>query len=110
MKISDFKRGWLVGSFPDALLNRKDIEVGVQEYKRGDRTEIHFHKECNEINIVLRGRIEVTTNYYIKQTTQFYTGDIFIIPKNTISNCYFPIDAQILCIKDNSNPKDKYFL
>ena len=111
-KLSDYKRGWIIGNFDPSILNLKDVEVGIQEYKSGEIHEEHHHKLATEINVVIKGKCLV----YLRSNNQdksyienvFSSGDIFIVEPNESIQFESKEDCIILCIKYPSVQGDKY--
>lgn len=101
--ISFFTKGWLVGDFTPAIINSKDIEVGVKEYKAGTVEENHVHKITSEYTVVLFGVISMLGEEYQK-------GDIVFVPANTPNQFVSITDSMVLVIKTPSIPNDKYIL
>ncbi len=103
-KLSEFKRGWIVGDFDPSLL-KDDFEVGIQSYSVLERHERHFHKIATEINLVLEGLCLFTidnTEYILGQ------GDIIVVEPNEETEFYAVSNCRILCIKSKSVRGDKY--
>ena len=52
-KLDDFTKGWVVGDFDPSLIKTKNFEVAVKKYKAGDKENKHFHKQAEEISIIV---------------------------------------------------------
>lgn len=102
-KISDYFKGWLVGDFSPCLVNNKDIEIGIKEYKAGDSETSHYHKISTEYTIVLSGSVTMLEKEYGK-------GDIITIFPNVHNKFISITDSILLVIKTPSVPKDKYII
>ena len=99
--IQDMKRGWLIGDFEPSILQTKDFEVGILTHKKGEFWSAHLHKESEEYNLLLDGKMEING-------VLIEPGTIFIIEKNEISKPEFLEDFIVLVVKVPSLPGDKY--
>jgi len=99
--IQDMKRGWLIGDFEPSILRTKDFEVGILTHKKGELWSAHLHKESEEYNLLLDGKMEING-------VLIEPGTIFIIEKNEISKPEFLEDCRVLVVKVPSLPGDKY--
>lgn len=54
--LNDFVRGWIVGGFTPSLFDTTDVEVAIQEFKKGDIESSHCHKIATEITVIIRGK------------------------------------------------------
>jgi len=110
--LNDFTRGWLVGMFDNGILYRENIEVAVQQHNKGHEEPCHYHKESDEINIVVYGSCQLdeyslTTN--IKNSEEiFYKDDIFVVPRKTPVKFKALTNCKIVVIKTASIPTDKH--
>ena len=104
MKISDFTKGWLVGSFDPAIIKNEDIEVGLKYYIKGDYEPRHVHKLTAEYTVLVRGEIRMNGEKYCQ-------GDIVKVPPG-VSTDFEAISDEVitLVIKSPSIPSDKYIL
>lgn len=55
-KLNDFVRGWFVGGFEPTLIKTTDVEVAIQEFKKGDKELSHCHKIATEITVIVVGK------------------------------------------------------
>jgi quercetin dioxygenase-like cupin family protein len=104
MKISNIKNmkgGWFIGNFEPSVLNTDKFEVGYHRHKKGDPTNDHYHKESNEINLIIKGKMVVNGR-------ELSTGDIFIFEPYVVSEAEFIEDTDLIVVRDSSNPTDKY--
>jgi len=99
MQLKDFIKGWIVGDFEPTLYKTNEIEVGVKEYKKGDKEKPHLHKIATEITILIRGKI--------KMKEVMNEGDIVVLKHEY---CGFEAleDSTLLVIKYPSVKGDKY--
>ena len=51
-KLQDFTKGWFIGNFEPTLFDG-DFEVGIKEYKFGDKEERHLHKLSKESALLM---------------------------------------------------------
>ncbi len=94
-------KSWLVGNFDPAFFKTENFEFGIHKHKAGEKGQVHYHMESNEINIVLEGEMLVNR-------TTLKKGDMFIIPPFMISDSFFYEDTTLLVLRDKSVPTDKY--
>jgi quercetin dioxygenase-like cupin family protein len=103
MKLGDFIGGWVVGDFEPSLIRTKDIEVAIQSHNAGDEPAPHIHKEADEYNIIITGKVVFNDIGYEK-------GDICIIRKGEPSFFKAIEDSTLLVIKQPSVIGDKYLI
>ncbi len=101
--IREMVNGWMVGDFDPAILKTKNFEVGYHTYKKNAPTQNHYHKTSTEINLVVKGDVEINGE-------RFTSGDIFVLEPYMISISKFYKDTELVVIRDNSNPSDKYLV
>lgn len=99
--IEKMKRGWMIGDFEPSILRTKDFEVGILIHKKGEFWASHFHREAEEYNLLLDGKMEING-------VLIEPGTIFILEKNEIAKPEFLEDCRVLVIKVPSRPGDKY--
>jgi len=99
--IDDFVRGWFIGDFTPSIYKTNEYELGVLSHSENEKWGFHFHKEADEINFLLEGRMKLNDKIIEKNS-------LFVIPKNQIACPIFLKDCQIICIKVPSVPTDKY--
>ena len=100
-KLEHMTRGWLVGNFTPSILKTNAFEVGYLKHHKGQEWPAHLHKEADEYNILIKGKLSIN-NEIIDE------GEIFIIPKGMLSSAKFLEDCEIVCIKVPSNTNDKF--
>ncbi len=93
-------KSWIVGNFDPAFF-KSEFEMGIHKHKAGENGVIHFHKQSNEINIILKGRMRVNGQ-------ELKSGDMFIISPYMISEAYFDEDTALIVLRDKSVPGDKF--
>ena len=101
--INDFIGGWFIGNFSPSAYKTKDFEVGYHQYKKGQEWDHHFHKEMDEINLILKGDV-------IIQGKHLVDGDVVLINKYEVSDPIFVEDTDIIIIKTPSIPNDKFIV
>jgi len=99
--IQNMNRGWLIGDFTPSILRKKDFEIGYLHHSKGEQWPAHIHKEADEINVLIRGKM-IINNENIEEK------DIFIIKKGMLTKPQFLENCEILCIKVPSIPTDKF--
>jgi quercetin dioxygenase-like cupin family protein len=102
-RIEDMKGGWFLGDFEPSVLKTKDFEVGYKYHPAGEKWDVHYHKEAEEITFLLRGRMKI-------QDQELVSGDIFVIPKWEVADPVFLEDCEVIVIKTPSVIGDKYTL
>ena len=100
--ISDMVRGWFVGDFVPSAYQTKNFEVGYLKHNKGENWEDHYHKECKEINLLVKGKMSVNN-------TEILPGNIFVLEEYEFSSTIFLDNCELVVIKTNSNPKDKFY-
>lgn len=102
--IDEYIKGWLVGDFKPALIESKDIEVGLKYYKRGNYEASHVHNIVTEYTIIVKGVVEMNDHMYS-------TGKIVKIEPGMSTDFRCLSDEAItLVIKTPSIPSDKHFI
>ena len=99
--IGDFWRGWIIGDFEPSLLRTKDFEVGMVTHKKGENWPRHVHREADEYNLLVSGKMEING-------TSLSTGAVFVIEKNEVSKPEFLEDCKVVVIKVPSVIGDKH--
>ena len=99
--LKDMINGWVVGNFDPAAFKTENFEVGYHSYEKGAPTNHHYHKLSTEINVVIRGDIEINGK-------RFTDGDIFVLEPYMVSESKFYKNTELIVIRTNSNPTDKY--
>jgi NDP-sugar pyrophosphorylase family protein/mannose-6-phosphate isomerase-like protein (cupin superfamily) len=97
---SQFIRGWIMGQFTPSIINNEHVELGILTHNKGEKWGYHYHKECDELNVLLEGSM-LMNNREIKK------HDIFFIQKKQLGAPIFLENCRVLCIKYPSIPKDK---
>jgi dTDP-glucose pyrophosphorylase len=99
-KLEDMFRGWYIGDFEPSVSKQSGFEVGYLLHKKGEKWQSHFHKNLNEVNLLVRGKM-ILNDIEIKE------NEIFVINKNIIASPIFLEDCYIICIKIPSMVGDK---
>lgn len=103
MNLNDFTKGWLVGDFLPAIIQSKDIEVGIKRYKSGDFEPRHVHNFVDEYTIILTGKVSMNGVEYVE-------NDVVFIEKGLSTDFKCLEDSITLVIKTPSIPSDKEFV
>lgn len=99
-RIEEFYDGWVAGDFEPAVLQSKDIEVGIKQFQAGDSEPEHFQKIASEVTIVLRGTCFLAGE-------KLNSGDILVIPPKVSAGFLAETDVLLLVLKSPSIPGDK---
>ena len=100
-RLENMTRGWCIGDFEPSILKTDAFEVGYLKHPKDQVWPAHLHKEVDEYNILIKGRLTIN-NETIEQ------GEIFVVPKGMLTSAKFLENCEIVCIKVKSNTKDKY--
>ena len=100
-KISEFKKGWLIGDFEPSIIRNKKFEFGVKFYKREEKDQTHFHKNSEEITVITSGLFDMNGS-------KLSPGDIVHVKKNEIISFSCIDDGSIAVIKTPSVIGDKF--
>lgn len=99
-KLSDFKRGWLIGDFTPSLIRTKDFEIGILTHKTGEKWPYHIHQFQDEFNYLITGHMSVND-------LEYFSGDNFLLERCHLAVPLFFSDCKLICIKFPSIPADK---
>ena len=100
-RFEDMKRGWFIGDFEPTAFKTKNFEVAYGMHKKGDVWDKHYHKIATEITLIVKGKVRVNEEIFIK-------NDIFIVEPNESVDPLFLEDTEYVVIKTISDPTDKY--
>ena len=100
-KLSEMIGGWYVGNF-EPTSYAANFEVGYKIHKKGEKWDVHYHKDSDEITLLVKGRMKM-------QDTIIESGEIFVIPKYEIADPVFLEDCFTVVVKTKSNTNDKYY-
>ena len=100
-KLDEMKRGWFVGNFDPSLLKTNDVEVAVQQYKKGDYEAKHYHKIATEITAIISGRV-------IMNGVEYTKGDIIVTEPNEATDFEALEDTVNVVVKHPGANNDKY--
>jgi len=98
--LKDMFRGWFIGDFEPCVSKQSGFEVGYLLHKKGEKWPSHLHKNLNEVNLLVSGKM-------ILNDIEINENEIFIINKNIIASPVFLEDCNIICIKIPSMVGDK---
>ena len=102
-RIEDMTGGWFIGNFQPTTLSTTAFEVGYKLHHKGERWDVHFHKEALEITYLIRGKMQI-------QNRVLTSGDIFTIFPYEIADPIFLEDCEVIIIKTPSVVGDKYII
>ena len=100
-KINNMIGGWFVGDFEPTAYRTEDFEVSYKIHPKNEVWDVHYHKEADEINFLIKGKM-------IIQGKEMKGGDIFVIKKYEIADPDFIEDCHIVCVKTKSVKGDKH--
>lgn len=99
--LSEFTKGWFIGSFTPTIHSTNDFEAAVKYYKLGDYEEEHYHKVATEYTIIAEGKVRM-----FKQT--FVKGDIIEVKPNDRTSFLALENTITFVIKTPCVNGDKY--
>lgn len=99
--INDFVRGWFVGGFKPTLFSTTDVEVAVQNFKKGDKEASHCHKIATEITVIVSGRARMKDKI-------LESGDILYIHPGEFTDFEALEDTTTTVVKLPGALNDKY--
>ena len=99
--LKDFIGGWIVGDFEPTLLKTKEFEVAVKRYEAGDHDLAHYHKEADEITVIVSGTVIMNGKHHV-------ANDVVLIKKGEAVEFSASSDAVTCVIKVPSVKGDKY--
>ena len=103
-KLSNFKRGWIIGDFEPSLLKNTGVELAVMKEKKGvDYEGFHYHEKCTEINILIKGKIKISDKI-------INPHDIFIFKPYAPTICEFLEDSEWVVFKNKNSKNDKVIM
>jgi mannose-6-phosphate isomerase-like protein (cupin superfamily) len=100
--LKTFKGGWFVGNFSPTIIPSKDVEVCIKRYKAGDADLRHYHKEADEITVVVSGEV-------IMNNIVYKPDSVILIHKGEATDFYALTDAVTCVVKLPCVIGDKYF-
>ena len=98
--LKNINKGWFIGNF-DSSLFKTDFEVGIKEWKTGEKSQRHYHKIAKEFTVILSGKVLMNNVEYIK-------GDIIQIDEMEDTDFECMEDALTVVVKTKSVKGDKY--
>jgi quercetin dioxygenase-like cupin family protein len=101
--LNEMTKGWFVGNFNPSILKTKEVEVGIKNYKKGEKEDIHYHKIATEITAIISGRV-------IMCEKEFKSGDIILLEPGTPTSFEVIEDTITVVVKLPCAKDDKYFL
>ena len=104
MQVSNYEdmvRGWFVGNFEPSAFKTNDVEVAVQQYKKGDTENSHHHKIATEITFIMEGTAKING-------IEYKSGDILVIEPNESVEFEALTDVKNVVVKVPGANDDKY--
>ena len=113
-KVSDIQNtnGWFFGhfmagkGFPE--LQNENIEIAWKKVDHTLKDPIHIHKQCLEVNIIIKGSYTVKVNGEVRKLS---AGEFLVVNPNTpgeVISC--EDDTEIIVVKTPSVVGDKFDL
>ncbi|HEX8544766.1 MAG TPA: cupin domain-containing protein [Pseudomonas sp.] len=100
-KLGDMVKGWFVGGFLPTALNTDSCEVGIKNYKGGEKEAAHYHKIATEITVLLSGSV-------IMRDQVWNAGDIIVLEPGDVTAFQALTDAVTVVVKVPGALNDKY--
>ena len=100
-KLADMKGGWFVGDFEPSLYKTKNAEVAIKTYKAGSIESSHYHKQSDEITVIISGSVLINDK-------NFSTGDIIYVSANECIKFQSIEDSITVVYKSKSVKNDKF--
>jgi hypothetical protein len=99
-KLEAFVGGWFIGNFKPSIVESKDFEICVKQYKAGDSEAVHFQREAWEVTAIIQGKCEIGG-------TLLSAGDVVLIEPLEAAGFLALSDCTLVAIKSPSEPSDK---
>lgn len=99
----EYVNGWFIGDFEPSIIKTKDFEIAYRENKKGEIAEAHYHKEAEEINYFIFGKISVNGEVLTAPV-------IYMVEKNEITRTEFLEDSGVIIVKVPSVIGDKFVI
>lgn len=99
--LENMVKGWFVGNFNPSVYSSKDVEVAIKRYKKGDRENIHHHRQATEITVIVEGVVEMNKKIYKK-------NDIVVIDPYESTNFLVLEKAITVVVKIPGASNDKF--
>ena len=100
-RLSDFTRGWFIGSFQPTLCDTEAVEVGVKHYPAGAREAAHYHRVATEHTLILDGTVRM-------QGRVVNAGEIVTIAPDEVTDFEALTAVTTVVIKLPGARNDKY--
>jgi len=99
--LRDMVKGWFVGGFEPNAFKTDSCEVGVKQYKAGDKEAAHYHKIATEITVLLSGSVSMCDQVWAE-------GDIIVLEPGDVTAFEALTDAVTIVVKVPGALNDKY--
>jgi len=102
-QLENMVKGWFVGNFEPSIYKTEAVEVGIKQYKAGDKEVWHFHKVATEITVIVQGAVRMCGQ-------EFRTNDIVVIPPGEGTAFEALEDSITAVVKLPGAVNDKYVM
>ena len=99
--LSNFKGGWFIGNFLPTIIPSNEVEVSIKRYSAGDYDAPHYHKEADEITVIVYGEVSMNK-------VKYHGDDILWIEKGDVTDFLALIDTITCVVKLPCVKGDKY--
>ena len=100
-RLDEFTGGWFLGDFEPNLMQTKDFEVAVKQYRAGDVDKKHLHKVATEITAIVSGRVRMNGKVYEE-------GTVIIMEPGEATDFEALTEVKNVVVKIPSVKGDKY--
>lgn len=92
----DSNGGWFIGNFPKTVLTTDAFEVSYKRFKKGEKSDGHYHTKSTEYNLVVEGAVAVMNG---KRRMILGPGIGFIYYPNEQSEVEFLENSALIVIR-----------
>jgi hypothetical protein len=96
------RRGWFVGSFPEAATQTDLAEVCYVVEPAGQPAP-HYHTKCVETVLIVKGTV-------IIQGKEYKDGDIVIFEPGEVNDSYYVTETIMVGVKTPAGGNDKVYV
>lgn len=93
-RYEDMIKGWFVGAFEPTAYHTDNFEVALKILHAGERDH-HYHTTVTEINLIVAGSM-------VLHGKTLGVGDIFVLEPYEITDCEYPEECHVVCVKTPS--------
>ena len=98
--LSEFRGGWIIGSFTPSLEVVTELEVCLKRYSFGEKEPLHHQREATEYTLVISGTCRIGN-------LEVGPNEIVCIPPGEAADFEALEDVVLVAIKSPSLPDDK---